>query len=101
FGDLRGNLAQLAKSSAHAGAVVIEWSDLDPRLGLRRLGGWGPRVLPDIKANAERTAGDLLPLLAEAASVVPLAVCLPTLPLPPISYQPTNQLGLVNASLRK
>jgi FkbH-like protein len=101
FGDLPGNLAQLAKSSAQAAAVVIEWSDLDPRLGLRRLGGWGPRVLRDINSNAERTANDLLQLLVEAASEVPLAVCLPTLPLPPISYQPAHQLGLVNASLRK
>jgi len=35
FGDLIGNLQRVAGVSA--AAVVIEWPDLDPRLGLRRL----------------------------------------------------------------
>src|ERR1051325_5611507 len=60
YGDLRGNLTQLQNSSSHAGAVVIEWSDLDPRLGLRRLGGWGPAVLPDIQASVEPPANESL-----------------------------------------
>src|SRR5712691_11459908 len=51
YGDLPGNLESLRKSSADAAAVVIEWSDFDPRLGLRRLGGWGPNILPDVQAN--------------------------------------------------
>lgn len=103
YGDLPGNLAQLAKSSAHASAIVIEWSDLDPRLGLRRLGGWGPNVLPDIQTSVQQSASQLLKLL-EAASLstsTSLAVCLPTLPLPPISYQPNTQFGVANLLLEK
>ena len=38
YGDLLGNLERVANVAA--AIVVIEWSDLDPRLGLRRLGGW-------------------------------------------------------------
>jgi len=101
YGDLRGNLAQLQNSSGHADAVVIEWSDLDPRLGLRRLGGWGPDVLPDIQASVERTANDLLDLLARARQTKPLAICLPTLPLPPISYQQVEQFGRCNLALER
>ncbi len=104
YGDLPGNLAQLAKSNAHAGAVVIEWSDLDPRLGLRRLGGWGPNVLPDIQASGQRSTSQFLQLLEAAApskSSTPIALCLPTLPLPPISYQPHHQFALSNLLLEK
>jgi len=93
FGDLPGNLRTLQESPADAGAVVIEWSDFDPRLGLRRLGGWGPGVLPDIQATVQRTATSLLQHLSDAAQSRPLALCLPTLPLPPISYQPGGQAG--------
>lgn len=93
FGDLPGNLTSLRESSADAGAVVIEWSDFDPRLGLRRLGGWGPGVLPDIQTTVQRSATSLLQHLSEAAKSKPLALCLPTLPLPPISYQPGAQAG--------
>jgi FkbH-like protein len=101
YGDLPGNLVQLRESSAHAGAVVVEWSDLDPRLGLRRLGGWGPGALPDIQATVQRNADQLLQLLAAAAPSTPLALCLPTIPLPPISYQPGEQLGPDNLLLEK
>src|SRR5579871_3642964 len=40
FGDLIGNLRRFPEASA--AAVMIEWPDLDARLGLRRLGGWEP-----------------------------------------------------------
>lgn len=101
YGDLAGNLAQLQKSSAQAGAVIVEWSDLDPRLGMRRLGGWGPSVLPDIQTSVHRTARQLLQLIAAAAQLTPLAICLPTIPLPPIFDQPSEQFGLDNLELEK
>jgi len=101
YGDLPGNLVHLQQSSVHAGAVVIEWSDLDPRLGLRRLGGWGPNVLPDVQANVQRCTSQLLQLLAATAQSTPLAVCLPTIQLPPISYQPGEQFGLHGLLLEK
>src|SRR6185503_4053253 len=77
FGDLPGNVISLRESSADAGAVVIEWSDFDPRLGLRRLGGWGPGVLADIQATVQRSARALLQHLSEATQAKPLALCLP------------------------
>ncbi len=42
FGDLCGSLERLAISPLDAVVAVVEWSDLDPRLGVRQLGGWGP-----------------------------------------------------------
>src|SRR6266849_10424322 len=51
YGDLQGALSSAAASAATAAAVVIEWSDLDPRLGLRSAGGWGLSVQRDILAS--------------------------------------------------
>jgi FkbH-like protein len=101
YGDLAGNLELLGKSRAHAGVIVIEWSDLDQRLGLRRLGGWGPHILPDILADVKRNTSQLLQLLEAAAQSIPLALCLPTIPLPPIFYQPSEQTGLDHLLLEK
>src|SRR4051794_27032338 len=35
FGDLQGNLQRAAETSVGEIALVLEWSDLDPRLGIR------------------------------------------------------------------
>src|SRR5438445_13876078 len=48
FDDLAGNVERAAASDADAIAVVVEWPDLDPRLGLRRPGGWGAGQLDEI-----------------------------------------------------
>ena len=86
FGDLMGNLRRVADVAV--AVVVIEWADLDPRLGLRRLGGWEPSQLPDILDEVSRSCELLEHRIREAAGNVPLVLCLPTLPLPPISFTP-------------
>src|SRR5690349_15843510 len=48
YGDLEGTLAQAADSDADAAVLVVEWSDLDPRLGLRGTGRWALSLQPDI-----------------------------------------------------
>lgn len=101
YGSLAGNLERLRESSCDAGVVVIEWSDFDPRLGLRSLGGWGPKVLADIQGNVGESASRILRRLDTAARAKPLAVCPPTLPLPPISYLPASQSGRHDLLLRK
>lgn len=82
FGDLAGTLEQL-RNQPQAAAVVIEWQDLDPRLGYRLLGGWGQRRLADVVDSVS----SVLQRLENAIEAVPkstiVAVSLPTLPLPP------------------
>jgi FkbH-like protein len=101
YGDCLGNLGRLAAGRPAATAVVLEWPDLDPRLGLRHLGGWGPGAQGDILA----TVGDRLPryheALAAAAEAGPVALCLPTLPLPPIAHVPGRQAGGFELDLRE
>jgi FkbH-like protein len=93
YGDLAGNLERVKDADASAGAVVFEWADFDPRLGLRSLGGWGPNALEDIVTDVQLSSDRFLQLLNDAAETKPLAVCLPTLPLPPLSHHPKEQAG--------
>ena len=54
FGDLPGNLERLAKAQGSTIVAVIEWQDLDPRLGIRLLGGWNPSQLNDVVQDSSR-----------------------------------------------
>ena len=85
YGDFWGNLGSLERADYDAFAVVMEWSDLDPRLGFRSLGSWAPSALADILGNArarrpirgndskgvaENTLDDMLPNFAFAADLL-------------------------------
>ena len=48
FGNLVETIGAAVDSHAHGAAVVIEWSDLDPRLGYREAQAWGHKVSDSI-----------------------------------------------------
>lgn len=98
YGDLVGNLRTVADVSA--AVVVMEWADFDPRLGLRRLGGWEPRQLPDILRETHRSCDLLRSAIASAAGRMPLVACLPTLPLPPVSFTRRARASAFTLGLR-
>ena len=56
YGDCLGNLDRLRQSPREGIALVVEWADLDPRLGIRQTGGWSPADLPDIVDSFHRQA---------------------------------------------
>ena len=84
YGDLVGNLERVQPSGGSAVCVVVEWADLDPRLGIRSLGGWRSTGIPDIVESAHRQSERLAHLMQKLADSVPICVSTPTLPLPPI-----------------
>ncbi len=88
YGDCLGNLDRLRLPARDGVAVVVEWADLDPRLGLRQTGGWSPTSLPDILDSFDGQAARFLAAVERAAEDGPVAVCLPTLPLPPVAFTP-------------
>jgi FkbH-like protein len=100
YGDFWGNLAKTEGSTADLGIVTMEWSDLDPRLGLRNLGSWAPASFPDIIANVKLHASQLLATIERIAREIPIVICFPTLPLPPISFSPTTQANTIDLELR-
>ncbi len=82
FGDLAGTLERLVTGNLNAVAVLIEWSDLDPRLGIRSLGGWHQANLSDIVDSSSRMARRIEDALIRISHAAPVICSLPALPLP-------------------
>lgn len=101
YGDLRGNLELAAQSPAIAAAVVIEWSDLDPRLGLRASGGWSVSAKTDILSSVGTSITLLEAALAKLGNRMPVAVTGPSLPLPPIGNTIEAQSSLFELELQQ
>ena len=88
YGDCLGSLDRLRAAPLDGFAVVLEWADLDPRLGIRQAGGWSPGALADLLASVDAQAARFQAALLRAAEHAPVTLCLPTLPLPPVAYTP-------------
>lgn len=91
FGDLVGTLDASSHETSDGVIAVLEWPDIDPRLGYRSAGSWSPTQLRDIvnsaKAAMERVA-NAVGRVSEKARVV---LALPQLPLPPLFHCATWQ----------
>lgn len=102
YGDIPGTLASLDIDGEHSGAVVIiEWPDIDPRLGTRQLGGWGPGALPGLAERAAEWLALAASSIKRVSQFMPVAVCTPTLPLPPLFFTPGWQTGRYESALRE
>jgi FkbH-like protein len=101
FGDLIGNLERLRPEEHDTLVVVIEWPDLDSRLGLRTLGGWQVEKLPDIINSVGQSLDRLSRVLQRICPTLPTYVCLPTLPLPPLFYTGIRQSSIFELNLRR
>lgn len=101
YGDLEGTLAAATESQAEAAAVVIEWSDLDPRLGLRSAGGWALSVQADILESCHERWPRLLKGLEALAAKMPVALVPPTLPIPLLGHTASWQVSLNELELQK
>ena len=97
FGDLLGNLGRVAQSEATAAAVVLEWEDIDARLGLRASGGWTGVSQRDIEKTSVSRLQDLVRAIEKLFALGPIALAPPSLPLPPLGH--TAQLQATPLSL--
>jgi FkbH-like protein len=100
YGDFLGNLDRLASADVDCGIVVMEWSDLDPRLGLRNVTAWSPSTSNDILSHAKIGAQRLQRGVEEACQRIPVVLSMPTLPLPPVSFVPGWQTSSFEVGLR-
>src|ERR1017187_702255 len=101
YGDLRGNIESAARSSAAAAAVVLEWSDLDPRLGLRSSGGWSNEAKADIISSCLDRYAPLEAAIEVLAARMPVALAPPCLPLPPIGNTIRAQSSVLELELEQ
>ena len=101
FDDIPGTLRDLRGQPVDAVILVIEWSDIDARLGVRRLGGWSPSDLPAIVDRAGAWLAQVRALVGDLAPTAPVVVSLPTLPLPPLFFTPGWQASAWELKLRE
>jgi FkbH-like protein len=101
YGDLAGTVEHLDQPLDFA-LIVIEWPDLDPRLGLRTTGNWGPASLVEIIRDTQAQLLRLQSAIEALASrPVPIVICPPTLPLPPVFLCHPNEDDSLQLNLRK
>jgi FkbH-like protein len=100
YGDFLGNLDRLAAADADCGIVLIEWADLDPRLGLRNVAAWSPATCVDILLHAKTRAQKVQQMIEETCQHMPVVLGLPTLPFPPISFVPGGQASSFEIDLK-
>jgi FkbH-like protein len=102
YGNLPGTLASVADAEErpHAIALSFEWSDLDPRLGYRRLGGWAPGDLSDVVESCRSQLQWLARSLESLPSGIAVAVAGPTLPPAPVAQTPGWMASVPELELR-
>src|SRR5216684_572355 len=100
FGDLEGNLRKASHAPAEGDLLVLEWSDLDERLGLRSSAGWGSEILADVLQQAPEKLRRLETGLGELAKMMPVAVLATTLPIPPLTHLPPVQASAFELQLQ-
>lgn len=100
YGDFWGNLKRAGEVARDVVVILLEWSDLDPRLGIRSLGSWAPSTLPDMVESTRKRADLLDASIQTLARNSEVAVCLPTLPLPPVAYTPGWRASAFELELR-
>lgn len=101
YGDFPGNLERLANSRADSAAIIIEWADLDPRLGIRSSIKWSASLFSDIIATARGRAAQIQQAIENLGPGMPVALCMPTLPLLPVSFAPGWQSSSFEIELKE
>jgi FkbH-like protein len=99
YGDLCGTIECLEEPHEFA-LIVIEWPDLDPRLGWRTSGSWDPGDLPAVIRDAQRQLFRLQSAITKLAGHSTVGICLPTLPLPPVSFRRPSEADELQLRLR-
>lgn len=101
YGDLRGNLEAAARTAADGCAAVVEWGDLDPRLGLRASGGWGRETKADLAGACAGRFALLEAAIGTLAARMPVALAAPSLPLAPVGNTIRAQASALELELER
>ena len=78
----------------------MEWADLDPRLGVRSAAAWSPSSCTDILSTVRARASQVQQIIEQTCQRMPVVLCMPTLPLPPISFTPGWQASSFEIELK-
>ena len=101
YGDLAGTVEQIG-TNVDCVLIVVEWPDLDARLGLRTTGNWEAASLNQILADAQVQLLRLDSAVEALASRrIPVVISPPTLPLPPVFVSRPSEASPLELELRK
>jgi FkbH-like protein len=100
YGDFVGNLNRLESLEYDTGVIVLEWTDLDPRLGFRSLGSWAPSSFPDILENIKVNCSLIERGIQKLSKDMPVVFCAPTLALPPIATTSARECGAFELQIK-
>jgi FkbH-like protein len=102
YGSLPENIIRLAAGKVDALVVLVEWPDVDPRLGFRSSAGWSALQIEDILEEAPRRLEGVAEALRRThTNARRIAVCLPTLPTPPLGMEAETRLTRFKIHLRE
>lgn len=99
FADLLNTVDKAIEQRTRNLAIVIEWSDLDARLGYRACSKWGAETAKEAVSFAGIALERLAAAIERASGHTTIVISLPTLPLPPFFYTPGWQLSDSEAEL--
>ncbi len=91
FGDLDGNIARASGTASDGAVTLVEWSDLDPRLGFRASARWSSDALADIAVQIAERCERLEQRLLDLSRTMPVVVVGPGLPLPQLPPTPPTR----------
>lgn len=91
FDDVRRSLMELRPSDFSFVVLALEWSDFDPRLGLRNSGHWLPGEIDDILGNVRKSAIFFRERISLLSNEAPFSISLPSLPLPPVHFGKSHE----------
>jgi FkbH-like protein len=100
YGDLAGTLERPDRS-IHGAAVVLEWSDLDARLGYRSAGRWSLAATDDVVRSVAAALARVAAAIENMDRSVRIALSLPALPLPPMFHTAGTQASEAELELNR
>ncbi len=102
YGDFWGTQNRLRQASPDCGVVVLEWPDLDARLGLRSLAGWRLSGFTEILDNVRSRLAWVEETIKTVSLRFPVVISLPTLSLPPLERRvPSWSAGPLDLQLQE
>ena len=99
YGDLPGTLDVALRSNCVGAVVLVEWSDFDPRLGLRSSGGWSPASIADMLATSSERCIRMADSIERLSARMPVVVVPPGLPHTPIGTTIGSQESIAELEL--
>jgi FkbH-like protein len=100
YGDVTGTLESLKREQLDAVVLALEWPDLDARLGIRQMGGWGPSNLDAIVERTQLFLLHVQRLVEQISRLVPVIISLPSLPVPPLFFTAGWQASSIELKLK-